>query len=220
MSLPPLKLLLSKRLQSPPLGNGFATESNGVLPEPMFLRALCLERKRAERSRKPFVLMLLDPGLAFQNGDGDTVLGKTVSAILSSIRETDIAGWYKEHSALGVVFAELGTADKKSILTALRAKITATLRSNLRTEELDHIHISFHCFPEDPEDRETGTPTIATLYPDLVQRDEAKKVSGVIKRTMDVVGSCMALIILSPVFLAIAVAIKLSSPGPTPPDPL
>ena len=55
---------------------------------------------------------------------------------------------------------------------------------------------------------------MAPLYPDLVQRDEATRVSRMIKRAIDVVGSAMALIILSPIFLAIAVAIKLSSPGP------
>src|SRR5207245_8980864 len=39
-------------------GNGSLGEPPGLLPEPMFLRALCLERKRAERSRKLFMLML------------------------------------------------------------------------------------------------------------------------------------------------------------------
>src|SRR5256712_9048203 len=214
MSLSPVKLLLSKRLENPSVGNGSAIEPNALLTEPMFLRALCLERKRAERSRKLFVLMVLDPGESFQNGNGNNVRGRIVPAVLSSIRETDIAGWYKEHSALGVIFAELGTAEKKCILTALRAKITAALRSNLRAEELDNIHISFHCFPEDPEDRETGPPTIAKLYPDLVQRDESRKLSRVIKRAMDVAGSSMAFIILLPIFLAISSAIKLSSSGP------
>ena len=180
----------------------------------MFLQALCLERKRAERSRKLFVLMLLDPGKQAHNGNGDNVLNKTLSAILSSIRETDIAGWYKEYSALGVIFAELGAADKTSILGALRAKVTAALRSNLHAEELTHIHISFHCFPDDWEEHDPGLPTMATLYPDLVQRDEATRVSRMIKRAIDVVGSATALIILAPIFLAIAVAIKLSSPGP------
>ena len=214
MWLSKAKLGSYERLENHSPGNGSLSKLHGLLPEPMFLRALCLERKRAERSRKLFVLMLLDQETPSQSAKGDSVLNKTVSAILSSIRETDIAGWYTENSGVGVIFTELGTADKKSILTALRAKVTAALRSNLHAEELNHLRISFHCFPEDPEDRETGPPTIAKLYPDLVQREEAKKVSRVIKRATDVAGSSMALIILSPIFLAIAVAIKLSSPGP------
>jgi len=190
------------------------TELHGVLPEPLFLRALCLERKRAERSRKLFVLMLLDAAKPLSNCNGGNVLlNKAVSAIFPSIRETDIGGWYKEDTALGVIFVELGAMDKQSILIALRLKVIAALRSNLPTEELIQIHVSFHCFPEDWEDHRPGLSTISALYPDLMQRDEARKVSRVIKRAMDVVGSFMAMIILSPLFLAVAVAIKLSSPG-------
>src|SRR5881296_1704236 len=100
-----MNLLFSKAKANHPL-------VNGLLPEPMFLRALCLERKRAERSRKFFVLMLLDQGKPSQNGNGNGLLNKAVSAILSSIRETDIAGWYTGNTALGVIFAELGAADR------------------------------------------------------------------------------------------------------------
>src|SRR5437899_4373733 len=143
-----MSLLFPKAIENHPLGSGSANGLDGLLPEPMFLRALCLERKRAERSRKFFVLMLLDQGKPAQTGNGTGVLKKTVSAILSSIRETDIAGWYTGNTALGVIFAELGAADKKAILTALRAKVTTALGSTLRAEEANHLRISFHYFPE------------------------------------------------------------------------
>jgi exopolysaccharide biosynthesis polyprenyl glycosylphosphotransferase len=189
-------------------------ELHGLLPEPMFLRALCLERKRAERSRKLFVLMLLEAKVPFQSGKKDIVLDKTVSAIYSSIRETDLAGWYKVNLGLGVLFTELGATDKKSILRALRAKVTAALQSNLHKEELKNIRLSFHFFPEDSDSHQTGLPTSAEFYPDLMRSDAAKTMSRVSKRAMDVGGSSLALIILSPVLLAIALVIKLSSPGP------
>ena len=197
-----------------PLNKDSLNELHALLPEPMFLRALCLERKRAERSRKFFVLMLLNQVKPVQNTNGDNVFSKTVSVISASIRETDIAGWYRENSTLGVIFAELGSGDKKSVLNTLRAKVTAALESRLRTEELSRIRISFYSFPEDCEDHEAGLQATAALYPDLAQRDEARRVSRGIKQAIDAVGSLMALIVLSPIFLAIAVAIKLSSPGP------
>src|SRR3989442_14791118 len=212
MWLSTLKFLRSKTHSS---GSGTLNELPRLLPEPMFLQALCLERKRAERARKLFVLMLLERGRSVQNGDGNNALDQMVSAVFSSIRETDIAGWYKETSSvLGVIFAELGAADKQSILGVLRTKVTTALQSGLKTKELSHIHISFYYFPEDREDHDTGFAASAKLYPDLAQRDDATKVSRVIKRAIDVLGSSMALIILSPIFLAIAAAIKLSSPGP------
>ena len=199
---------------SPAQNTQAMNERDTLLPEVMFLRALSLERKRAERSRKLFVLMLLEPVQPMSNSNGHSAFSMTVSAISSSIRETDIAGWYKERSALGVIFAELGTADKTSILAALRAKVTAALESSLRAEDLSQVRISFHCFPDEWDDHDTGLPPTTTLYPDLAQRDEARKVSYGIKQAIDALGSLMALIILSPIFLAIAVAIRLSSPGP------
>src|SRR6202022_4063018 len=50
-------------------------------------------------------------------------------------------------------------------------------------------------------------------YPDL-ERAKRNKASRLIKRAMDIAGSLLGLIILSPVLLVIALAIKLSSPGP------
>jgi lipopolysaccharide/colanic/teichoic acid biosynthesis glycosyltransferase len=185
-----------------------------LLSESTFLHALSLERKRAERSRRPFVLMLLDPGEPPRTNGSGPVLDPTVSALFSAIRETDVAGWYKDHSLLGVIFAELGPADMKAILAALQTKVTAALRSRLNAEELSRIHLSFHCFPEDRENNGTGFPASLKLYPDLAQRDEATKASRALKRAIDILGSGAALIVLAPIFLTIAAAIKFSSPGP------
>jgi len=185
-----------------------------LLSESMFLQALCLERKRTERSRKPFVLILLDTGRSDQNDIGDSVRGRMVSAIFAAVRETDIVGWHTEPSALGVICSEFGKGDKDSILGVLRTRVAAALQSRLQTGELNRIDISFHWFPEEGAERAAGLRAQAKLYPDLVQRDSATRVSRIIKRSIDVLGSSLALLILSPIFLAIAAAIKLSSPGP------
>ena len=208
MGFPDLKSLFSAASR-----DGSANEANGLLPQPLFIRALRLERKRAERSRKPFVLMLLDLPAPLRNGKGGNLLNKTVPAILSSIRETDIAGWHQEGSALGVIFAELGAANTKSTLAALNVRVTALLQSVLRAEELAQIRITFHCFPEDWGQDDPGLP-VEKLYPDLVKRDESRKLPRAIKRAIDVLGSWMALLLLSPILLVIALAIKLSSSGP------
>ena len=189
-------------------------KTHAPLSEPLFLRALALERQRAERSRRLFVLMVLHRGEPVEDSYRASVLFTAAAAISSAIRGTDIAGWYKQHAAFGVIFTELGAADKTSALTVLREKATAALRAILHPDELTHLHLSFHCFPEDWHDHDPGLPTVAPLYPDLAQRDQGKKAARVIKRAMDIAGSSLGLIALSPLFLAIAVAIKLSSPGP------
>src|SRR5262249_12085959 len=118
------------------LADNSSNRPHTLLTEPAFLRAICLERKRSQRSRRLFVLFLVDLDLPLHGGTNDSLLTATVCLMLSAFRETDIVGWYKEGSTLGVIFVDLGTANKQSILTALSAKVTTVLESSLRTEEL------------------------------------------------------------------------------------
>src|SRR5262245_50187805 len=188
--------------------------SRSITPQPAFLNALCLERKRAERSRRLFVLLLLDPRDSAPKGGASTVLERAVGGLLSSVRETDITGWYKDGSVVGVIFSELGSADRRCVVSALRAKVTGALRAHLTPEEVEQVHLSFHCFPEDPTDHGDGFLARTELYPDLAERNETTRPSRTIKRAIDVLGSALALVLLSPLLAIIAAAIKLSSPGP------
>ncbi len=214
-----MSLFWKNTLRSPAAGdapagaNGAPGGAHGILPEREFAGALTLERKRAERSRKPFVLMLLEVRPERPGAERDTLLARTVPIIRAAIRETDIAGWHKHDAMLGVIFAELGTADKACVLGALRAKVTAALRSTLPPEEVERVHLTFHCFPDDWKPGAPGQP-VGNLYPDLVERDEARRVARAIKRGIDLLGATMALIVLTPVLVAVAIAIKLTSPGP------
>jgi lipopolysaccharide/colanic/teichoic acid biosynthesis glycosyltransferase len=198
----------SKAKPFPAGGNGTPRQLPALLPEPFFIRALSLERKRAERSRRPFVLMLVAPAEASRNGAGALDLARAAAAILPAIRETDVAGWYSQDAALGVIFAELGSTDRPAALAALRQKTAAIL------QELGHLRVSFHWFPQDWQEHAAGLPGIAELYPDLVQHQDARQIARAVKRTLDVIGSALALIVLSPLLAAIVVAVKLSSPGP------
>jgi len=189
-------------------------QQRGLVAEESFTRMLCLERKRAERSRKRFVLMVLDAGQALQTDRREELLSKIVSALSSSIRETDISGWYRDPSAIGVIFTELNGADSESVLRAIWAKVVVGLRNNLDLEQVNGIHISFHVFPEDWDKQSPGRPADFRLYPDLTEQDGSKKLSRFVKRTIDIVGSLLALIVLSPLFAVISLLIKLTSEGP------
>src|SRR5208283_6188392 len=68
----------------------------GLLSEEAFRAMLLQERRRAERSRKLFVLMLLDAAAFVADGTAEKILPKIQSVILNSSRETDIVGWYKD----------------------------------------------------------------------------------------------------------------------------
>src|ERR1035437_8582702 len=87
-----------------------------ILPENVFLGILCLERKRAERSNKKFLLLLLD----VEDATSIEHRAKLVSGIIKATdvvrRDTDPAGWYKRNSILGIIFTDLGRLDDTATL--------------------------------------------------------------------------------------------------------
>ena len=189
-------------------------EERGILNEGAFHRMISLERKRTERSRKPFLLMLLDMGNGLRGDNNNKALDKILLALSLSTRETDVTGWYKNNSVVGVMFTEFGDEDRNTILSTMMTRVSETLRNNLSSQQFGLISISFHLFPEEWNHDIPRRPSNPTLYPDLARRDSAKKFFCVIKRIMDIVGSALALLLFAPILLAIAIAIKLTSKGP------
>jgi lipopolysaccharide/colanic/teichoic acid biosynthesis glycosyltransferase len=185
----------------------------GLISEELFTKLLCLERKRSERSRKQFALMLVDAGELLRTDRREVALEQMTAALSLSTRETDIRGWYRKDSVLGVILTEFGSADVSSALNTVFGKVDSALRANLGTGQMNQFHISFHVFPDD-----LGTPKGGSVdfsqYPDFLQEHETKKAARLIKRAIDIAGSLAALILLSPLLLAVAIAIKLTSKGP------
>jgi lipopolysaccharide/colanic/teichoic acid biosynthesis glycosyltransferase len=184
-----------------------------VLKPEAFRRMIALERKRSERSRKPFILMLLDMGDHPSDTNGNTL--EKISSVLSvSSRDTDIAGWYSKDSVVGAMFTEITAEESASIRGALIARVTDSIRRNLTFEELDQVRISIHVFPECWDNEDYSGASNPSLYPDLSDREDGRKIFRILKRMMDVVGSTAALLFFVPVFLAIAFAVKTTSKGP------
>jgi len=185
-----------------------------VLDQTSFQRMISLERKRSERSRKPFLLMLLDVGRYLPSEKNGKVLQKILSALSLSTRETDMTGWYQNQSIVGVMFTEISIDDRGTILSTMMARVGETLRSNLSLEQFNQISMSFHLFPEDWDHDLPERPSNPLLYPDLNERENSRRFPVAMKRLMDVVGSILAIIAFSPALAAIALAIKLTSKGP------
>ncbi|QNI33481.1 sugar transferase [Alloacidobacterium dinghuense] len=191
-----------------------STDERIALCEDAFRRMLVIERKRTERSGKPFLLVLLEAGNNQDSGKNGKALESLMSALLSSTRETDVIGWYKHQTTVGAMFTGLLADEKNSILSILLTRISNALREILTFEQFSQVSISFHFYPDDWDQDGSGRPSNAALYPDLSSRDDAKRSLLGVKRAMDIVGSCLTLIICAPVLLFIGAAIKLSSNGP------
>lgn len=185
-----------------------------ILPEHLFLGMVCLERKRAERSRNKFLLLLLDVEHLEKSARERQILKAVVAAADSARRDTDPAGWYKHNSVLGIIFTELGSADHAATAQRLLDKVHDSLDARLTAEEVRQVRLSAHIFPDDSKIPGADTQVNSALYPDVLRSDESNYLSQLLKRAMDVVGSLTALLLLFPLYLLIAVAIKLTSKGP------
>lgn len=183
-----------------------------ILPEILFSKMLSVERKRAERSSRGFVLMLLETSSLLKIRD-HSALRQVLQALSNSIRETDIQGWYKADSVIGIIFTDVAVSSGAAVANALLEKITVVLGKTLRIEQIKQVRISFHVFPEVAEQDGSGGELDPLLYPELID-SSPRAISRVVKRSMDVAGSLLALGLSSPFLVAIAATIKLTSPGP------
>jgi lipopolysaccharide/colanic/teichoic acid biosynthesis glycosyltransferase len=184
----------------------------GALNEDAFRALLLLERRRAERSRKPFVLMLVTlPTRKTVGGVASQQVARTVAGI---IRESDIIGWYKQDSVLGVIFTEITSGGKVPIVETLRSKVLNALRQNLALSIVSQLALTFHQFPETWDKERPDSGADVKLYPDIHEETSNKRAPKILKRGVDVAGSAFLLLVLAPILAAIALAIKLTSRGP------
>lgn len=184
-----------------------------LIPEDEFRRMLSRERKRSERSGKHLLLMLVDGKGLSNNGDRAT-LHRAMSTLPGAIRDTDLAGWFQTGAILGVIFTELGQTDATVAVKVIESKIMAALQKALKPGALSRLFISFFAYPDNWGGKNSSRSLDPALYPDLFEVVRKRRISLLLKRGMDIVGSAAALVALSPIFLVLAVLVKLTSKGP------
>jgi hypothetical protein len=145
-----------------------AEHNQEILGENVFHSMLTLERRRADRSDKPFVLMLIDANLG--NAAAEEILNEAVEIVVTSKRETDLAGWYKQRAILGIIFTEVNTDGEVPITEILRSKIETSFVKHLGRDRASKIAISVHLFPESWEKIASNWAEEARLYPALTKK--------------------------------------------------
>jgi lipopolysaccharide/colanic/teichoic acid biosynthesis glycosyltransferase len=197
-----------------PLMERVQASERKALDEESFRRVIAIERKRTERSKAPFVLMLLE--VADHQGPEKTAraLNSILSVLLSSSRDTDLVGWYKDRLTVGALFTGLVVSDKNSILGTILTRVSSALRDELTFDQFNLVSISLHLFPDDWDYDSAGRPSNPALYPDLSSNDKGRRPLLIMKRAIDIVGGATMLVLCAPICLLIALAIKLTSRGP------
>jgi exopolysaccharide biosynthesis polyprenyl glycosylphosphotransferase len=185
-----------------------------LLDEESFQTLIAIERKRTDRSRRPFLLILLDAGDSLPVSKGEVALAGIARDLSGTIGDSGVAGWYRTRRVVGIMITEIPPDHKRRIVAATLSEIVDALHDALTVEQFSQLHISTHLYPEDWQHELCRRPSNPALYPDLSSRDQSRKAQAIIKRGMDLVGSMAALILFAPLFGVIALAVKLSSEGP------
>ena len=129
-----------------PLGSN---ADRSILDETSFHRTLSLETKRALRSQKPFVLCLFKAESSLETGKTRDTLHRILNVLDLNTRETDITGWYRKETVLGVMFTEITIGDRSSIETAIMSRINGQLRDHLSRQQFSQLEITCRHFPEE-----------------------------------------------------------------------
>lgn len=185
-----------------------------LLSQDAFHSMLTLERRRAERSKNAFVLLLIDTHPVHKNGNATAFFDRLTSSVLASTRETDVVGWYESANTLGVIFTETTLMEDSSVSAVLRAKIAAAVTLTFAEEIASKLLITVHVFPQNPAKDISEHSTEADLYSDLTAKSSRRRSPRVVKRAIDIAGSGALLLLLTPILGLVALLIKLTSKGP------
>jgi lipopolysaccharide/colanic/teichoic acid biosynthesis glycosyltransferase len=182
-----------------------------VTDEATFAREIYLERRRAERSHRSLVLILVD-GLGIADASARMAALRAVIHRLSELlRDTDKAGWYRAEATLGMLLPDLERVDQGWI-RMLAGKVWNLLQDTLGAALADQLQVTIHVFP-DPLTL-SGDSTDFTLYPELPRSTPGLHCQVALKRALDVLVSTLVLLLLAPLLALLAAVIKCGSRGP------
>jgi exopolysaccharide biosynthesis polyprenyl glycosylphosphotransferase len=191
----------------------FLKDESGLLySEEFFQEILQLERKRSSRTGIPFLLVLMHLSSHFEHPASTEIVRSIALLLKETTRETDIKGWFKERSTIGILFTELNES-KDRMIGIFRERVEGKIREILHSCPGHTVEISFNWFPEEAKviTRQNGENLV--FYPEL-KEDGKMDFRGFLKRAIDIAGSLLGLLMFSPLFLIIPLCIKATSSGP------
>ena len=173
-----------------------------LLPKSYFLECARREHLRSIRSNSHYSVLVLSLNQAAQSAPVELYnLSKVLPLLL---RETDLIGWYAEN-AIAILLADTGEKGARECVRRI----------------LDHTaHIPLSCVVRTYPDLASTLPRKRARGPtdsaDPVTPDtpRASRSAVAFKRCIDLVGFLTAIVLVSPVMLLAALAIKATSPGP------
>jgi lipopolysaccharide/colanic/teichoic acid biosynthesis glycosyltransferase len=185
-----------------------------MFDEELFKDTVTRERKRTDRSGLAMVMLLI--GVQDSRRENTSALfagiGNALSAIMSDI---DILGWFERQSIMGLIVPEIDTANLASTCERLESEFRKEITNRVEGDLTERLSVKLCVYPEPPQLGDDELQAVDPfLYPELHAHQDRIAMFQMLKRGMDILGSLALLLLLSPLLLAIAGLVKLSSRGP------
>jgi exopolysaccharide biosynthesis polyprenyl glycosylphosphotransferase len=177
----------------------------------MFRGVLLRERKRADRSSDCFILMLVDLSEIGEGAGSWAARNSAIEALSIAKRETDVMGWFENQAVVGLILPQLGDC-KPSTAIELERRVQDELVRRLDARTVKQIPLKVHVHTQKKDLNDFGP--IDPLLEEVRPPSQAATLNDAFKRTLDIVGSLLLLITLSPLMLIIAALVKATSRGP------
>jgi hypothetical protein len=133
--------------------------SKKILTEETFRHMLAIERKRADRTKRPFALLLVNPGQSVWIENEARTLLTILSVFRATTRDTDLVGWHETNVSVGVMLTEI-TLNEDLLLNTILLRINTALRKELTREQFNRLEFSCQLIPKsggfDPSSRKMG----------------------------------------------------------------
>jgi lipopolysaccharide/colanic/teichoic acid biosynthesis glycosyltransferase len=176
------------------------------LGETLFKEALARERRRADRFDQHFAVIVLDGGGSSPSSHRWNAILRAVTSIK---RNCDTVGWLEKGNVLALV---LPKATATGGLEVLRRLQDAAVR---RIGEGALAALSMRLYAHRARTAEDGStvPSVDLLLEAFIPERRHLWRDGT-KRALDIIGSIVLLAMFSPLLLAAAALVRLTSPGP------
>ncbi len=187
--------------------------SAGMLSSEALARALVQHRAYADRSERPFAFLRFRiEGSRPGKRTWLTLLAETVAA---RHRKSDIAGWEDpRHHAIGLLLPNARQAGAQSVMASIEAAFAEAAATRLPAgTPVPRILCSMFVYPT-TTGRETAPDAAVNSPPCMPAEALFGRPLPRWKRAMDVTGALIGLILLAPLFAALALYVKIASPGP------
>ena len=174
-----------------------------VLPRHHFLKQLQREKRRTDRSKASLSIVLFR--FDSRNGDHDAV-DRLLRVLSRNKRETDIAG-YLSDDLIAVLLPDTERQGTLVLTQKMVAHLGAERFSTVVATYPDRLFDDVTAKNQAVED---PNPFFLEGFP--CASDSTG--SYALKRSLDIAGAIIALVLLSPLMLAVAIAVALTSQGP------